>query len=226
MAEGTDKPRVVRPRDAASLIPLRRIGGTLHVLMGRRARAHRFLPNFYVFPGGRVDVADADRRVDSALAAADAASVAAQAGSRLAHALAVAAVRETYEETGLVIGRLIEGEIVPALGRLRAVMRAITPTDSPIRFHARFFASMIEPDDGEIRGNGELLDLAWRPIEASLELPLADITEYLLIHVERLLEASPHPHGLALFAYHGPRVEIRAPDRTRRPWVPFAGRKR
>ena len=74
--------------------------------------------------------------------------------------VAVAAVRETYEETGLLLGRLIAGRLEPALSGLDHIVRAITPTDSPIRFHARFFLADIASASGTLRGNGELLDLA------------------------------------------------------------------
>ena len=49
----------MRPRDAATLILVRMKGKTPEVLMGCRAAAHAFMPNRYVFPGGRVDRADA-----------------------------------------------------------------------------------------------------------------------------------------------------------------------
>jgi hypothetical protein len=48
-----------RPRDAATLILLDRSGGAVRVLLGRRSRHHAFMPNRFVFPGGRTDPADA-----------------------------------------------------------------------------------------------------------------------------------------------------------------------
>src|SRR3546814_11957425 len=52
------RPSPVRPQDAASLILLRRGPGGPEVLMGRRAGGHRFLPNVYAFPGGRLGSSD------------------------------------------------------------------------------------------------------------------------------------------------------------------------
>ena len=49
----------MRPRDAATLILVRMKGKTPEVLMGCRAAAHAFMPNRYVFPGGKVDPDDA-----------------------------------------------------------------------------------------------------------------------------------------------------------------------
>ncbi|HUF44051.1 MAG TPA: NUDIX hydrolase, partial [Aestuariivirgaceae bacterium] len=47
----------IRPRDAATLIILRRDGAKTRVLMGKRHSDHAFMPGKYVFPGGRVDAA-------------------------------------------------------------------------------------------------------------------------------------------------------------------------
>ena len=49
----------MRPRDAATLILVRMKNRTPEVLMGCRAAKSAFMPNRYVFPGGRVDLADA-----------------------------------------------------------------------------------------------------------------------------------------------------------------------
>ena len=57
----------MRPRDAATLILVRMKGKTPEVLMGCRDAKHAFMPNRYVFPGGRVDKADAHIPVATAL---------------------------------------------------------------------------------------------------------------------------------------------------------------
>jgi 8-oxo-dGTP pyrophosphatase MutT (NUDIX family) len=84
----------VRPRDAASLILLREGKSGLEVLIGRRGKGARFMPGRYVFPGGRVTPEDArawaGERADPAPAGL--------------LALKRAALRETFEETGLVLG--------------------------------------------------------------------------------------------------------------------------
>lgn len=201
-------PNVVRPRDAASLVLLRGAGGAHHVLMGRRARHHRFLPDFYVFPGGRVDPADGRAAVLSRLRP----RVAAYLGAR-AHALAVAAVRETYEETGITVGERHAGQLLPALDRLEYIVRAITPVSSPIRFHARFFLAVGEFGD-TLAGNGELLDLGWRPIEECLGLPIADITEFVLREVAQRL-AGQSSAGIPLFSFRHGRAAVRRQEFAR-----------
>src|SRR4029079_13762353 len=95
----------MRPRDAATLILVRMKGRTPEVLMVCRDAHSAFMPNRYVFPGGRVDKADAhvpiatplDRHVKARLL--EAASV------QRAQDIGVAAVREAFEETGLLLGK-------------------------------------------------------------------------------------------------------------------------
>jgi 8-oxo-dGTP pyrophosphatase MutT (NUDIX family) len=205
----TRAPDIVRPRDAASVVLLRREGPGHQVLMGRRARHHRFLPDFYVFPGGGVDPADSRSPVLTGLRA----EVEARLGAR-ARSLAVAAVRETYEETGVVLGELRAGRLHAALDRLDYVVRAITPVASPIRFHARFF--LAEGDfEGSLCGNGELLDLGWRPLAECLALPIADITEFVLREVAQRLSGQA-PGGIPVFGYRHGRVVVRREHVARR----------
>ncbi|HWA39559.1 MAG TPA: NUDIX domain-containing protein [Burkholderiales bacterium] len=170
----------VRPRDAATLVAWRRGAAGLEVLMGRRAGRHRFIPHHYVFPGGRVDRRDFAAPVASPLSPEVQAKLCASCPPRLAHALAVAAARETWEETGLALGDPER----PDLRHLDYALRAITPPASPMRFHARFFMVEAAHLAGELRGNGELLDLAWRPVAECLALPIVDVTEYTLRRIQ------------------------------------------
>ncbi|MGH7111031.1 MAG: NUDIX domain-containing protein, partial [Stellaceae bacterium] len=104
---------VARPRDAASLILLRGAGEKIEVLLGRRALFLRFMPGAYVFPGGAID--PGDRRGWAVETGAEA------LGDRLA-AAAHAALRETWEEVGLLFGR--PADQPPAAMSLQAVERA------------------------------------------------------------------------------------------------------
>jgi 8-oxo-dGTP pyrophosphatase MutT (NUDIX family) len=187
-------PRPVRPRDAATLVAWRRGASGLEVLMGRRAGRHRFVPHHYVFPGGRVDRRDFNVEMRSPLKKDVLEKLCSSCNPRLAHALAVAAARETWEETGLALGDAHR----PDLEALDYVLRAITPAQSPIRFHARFFAVEAGRLSGTLRGNGELLDLAWRPVAECLRLPIVDVTEFLL---RRLLAGPPERGPVQLFSF-------------------------
>ncbi len=185
----------VRPRHAASLILLRKTLAGPRVLMGRRPAKSRFAPDVFVFPGGRVDAADFDQPVASALAPDCVRRTGADV--RLAAALASAALRETGEETGLVLAH--------DHGPLSLAARAITPTISPVRFHARFFVVDADLAQGEAADSHELADLAWRTLDDSLQLPLFDITEAIL----RTLQVEGAPF---LMTYRSGTTRVRALD--------------
>jgi 8-oxo-dGTP pyrophosphatase MutT (NUDIX family) len=199
----------LRPRDAATLILLRS-GSTAipEVLLGCRAAAHAFMPNRYVFPGGRVDPADAripvatplDPFVDERLQRA--------ATAQRARALAVAAIRETFEETGLLLAKPLEGGapaqdygahwqgfldkgLAPALDCLDLIARAVTPPGRPRRFNARFFMARAEDATGEIRPSSEMGDIRWVRLDEARELPLPAITGLILGEVGRLAKEPP-----------------------------------
>ena len=176
--------------------------------MGRREPRDRFMPDVYVFPGGRVDPSDATTPAASELRADVAAALERTTGRARARAIAIAAVRETFEETGLVLGER-EGEGVrPALGHLQYLARAITPAANPIRYHARFFLADAELCSGALRGNGELLDLAWVSIRDALGLNVIDVTQAVLHEVADRLSGRAAP-GVPLIHYRGVSQRIR-----------------
>ena len=198
MTKSTDRAaappaRAVRPRDAASLVILRGSEGATEVLLGRRASRHRFMPNVYVFPGGRLDPADGKTPLVQDLAPDVARRLRQKWPAKLARALAVAAARETFEETGLIFGSLEGDRLTPNLASFDYIARAITPPDSPIRFHARFFLSHAATASGRLRDSAELQDLNWVPLPRALEMPLVDVTEFVLREVARRLEGWQHP---------------------------------
>src|SRR6202040_3868332 len=102
----------LRPKDAATLILIDRSGPTPKVLLGKRHHGHRFLPGKFVFPGGGVEPADKrmptarplDRHAEQRLMRA-----VKRPSPLKARALALAAIRETYEETGLLLGAPASG---------------------------------------------------------------------------------------------------------------------
>jgi 8-oxo-dGTP pyrophosphatase MutT (NUDIX family) len=201
----------VRPRDAASLILLRGSDTRVEVLMGRRAAGHRFLPDVYVFPGGRVDAKDYVAPSHTGLREDVQTRVAVSGGAARARALAVTALRETWEETGLALGRVRDNRLLPELHRLDYLARAITPPASPIRFHARFFIAHAGGQEGELGGSGELLDLAWRPLEQCLRMPVADVTEFVLGQIADYLGRGARLDGwdAPLFSYRNGVSRVR-----------------
>jgi 8-oxo-dGTP pyrophosphatase MutT (NUDIX family) len=186
----------VRPRLAATLILVRRDQGPPQILMGRRSGGHDFMPDKWVFPGGRVDRCDWGARAASELRSDVAAAVAAAnpyaSQPRLARALAMAAVRETFEEAGLLLAR--PAAMAPTRGAWRAfqttasggadlaalsfVARAVTPPDRPKRFDASFFTAdasrLISLDRSQ--ESGELDEIDWFGFEDIARLDLPSVT--------------------------------------------------
>ena len=166
--------------------------------MGRRRAGARFVPGCYVFPGGAVDPADRNARPATRLDPRIVGKLAVANSAQRAQALAMAAVRETYEETGLLVGKaataetadhpawrpFVDAGLAPALGLLSYVGRAITPTSNRrIRFHARFFRVDEQYVSGVLAGDGELEDLRWVATTDLADLPLVDVTEFMLAEV-------------------------------------------
>ena len=186
---------------------LRGRGGAARVLLGRREPQHRFMPHVWVFPGGRVDPEDARAPASSELSPEVAAKLETRWSPARARALAIAAIRETFEETGLAFGKLVDGELHPDLARLDYLARAITPTLSPIRFHARFFLTDAAGGSGQLGGNGELLDLRWIPIPEALELPIINVTRFVLQEIARRAAGHPSPGVLSIrFRLESPQL--------------------
>lgn len=185
--------RSMRPVDAATMVVWRRRRGTLEVLMGRRHHNHVFMPRAYVFPGGRVDPADKQLIPETGLRADVQARLERAANPTRARAIAAAAVRETWEETGLVIGKLEGDALRPGLARLDYFFRAITPPGRTRRFDARFFLGEAEGVTGKLAGDGELVDVAFRSFDESRLLDVAGITRIALAEAERHILNPPPP---------------------------------
>jgi 8-oxo-dGTP pyrophosphatase MutT (NUDIX family) len=168
------RPKTVRARHAASLLVWREAGQATEILMGMRGARHRFMPNRLVFPGGAVDRADLSAPFASGLSRRTTVALHHNANVRLAHGLGIAAARELLEETGLSLGS------PPALGGLDYLARAVTPTDSPIRFNARFFCVHASGVSGELGGDGELDNLRFYDMAEALALDLAAPTRRML----------------------------------------------
>ena len=200
--------RSLRPRDAATVMVIRRDGPAPRILMGRRARGHVFMAQKWVFPGGRIHPADFRVSAASELDDATAGLLGRTAPPARARALAAAAVRELFEETGLILGApgtartrspewqpFVATGHLPHLAPLQFVGRAITPPVRPRRFDARFF--MVEAqhlaslDPGS--GCGELDEIAWFSWEEAERLDLPSITRAILADVAARLHTPDRP---------------------------------
>jgi len=208
----SDAPRTpVEPRDAASLVLIRDGAHGPEVLMGRRPMTARFMPGVYVFPGGAVDASDFAVQSGRMLASDVLARLRRQARQPLAHALAWASIRETWEETGLLLGAAgsVTGQadcpavqafaaagLAPDLTALDYLMRAVTPPYIRIRFNTRFFIADGAAARGPLRPSPELEEVGWRPIDDALGLSIINVTEIVLNAAKRYWQARPEPDPL------------------------------
>jgi len=176
------RPKAVRARHAASIVVLR--GDEPQMLMGTRGAKHRFMPNRLVFPGGAVDRADLSARCATELPSHALRLLQRSANPHLARALAIAAARELEEETGLTLGN------PPRLDGIDYLCRAITPTNSPIRFNARFMVVHADQLSGTLAGSGELESLRFYGMHEALALDLATPTRMVIDRVRIWLALS------------------------------------
>lgn len=208
-------------RDAATVILWRSGPGGPEILMGQRGAGAVFMPDKVVFPGGAVDDDDAVLDVPVVLEPLTARRLAVRAGTRPAAAIALAAVRELWEETGLCLGRVdpsardravpagwrgfFDLGILPDTSALHFVFRAVTPPGRPRRFDARFFlAPATALVDASIVPHGtELERLAWYDLPAARALPLPFVTRVVLAELEQSLAVgAPDPAAPVPFFHH------------------------
>lgn len=206
-----DKAPAVRPRDASTLIVVRQESKQPKILMGKRAASHKFMPNKFVFPGGRLDFVDQRLNVPYDLAAPVMHRLRKETQARVSDnklkGLALAAIRETFEETGLIIGRKTDTRlrsshagwqsyfdhgVEPPLEQLDFICRAVTPTFRTRRFDTRFFMvydEFIHTDPETMdKASGELLDLHWLTLEEARKLDLPSITRSVIDLVEKRMQ--------------------------------------
>ena len=222
----------VRPRDAATLIIIDRTARTPKVLLGRRHAGHKFMPGKFVFPGGRIELGDRSMPVAGALHARAEQALTARVrrpSAARARALALAAVRETFEETGLMLGTREHGPpetapdgpwsafreagVFPDLEALQVVARAITPPRRPRRFDTRFFAAdrtaIAHEADGIVGPDSELVELTWVTIADAKRLDLPLITHSILEELEDRIAAGFAPELPIPFYYERRRRFVR-----------------
>ncbi len=189
----------LRPKDAATIILVDRRGTSPRFLMGRRGGGHAFMPDLYVFPGGRRDRRDHALPFGRDLHPLVTERLLSGSPRRMtaggARALALAAMRELKEETGLSVNARDDAD----LGLLRYVARAITPPGNVRRFDTRFF--LLPMDDtgiatDDLRDSDEMQDLRWVGAAEMTGLSIPRITLAVLDDVNSLLAADPSlPYG-------------------------------
>jgi 8-oxo-dGTP pyrophosphatase MutT (NUDIX family) len=182
------------------------------------------MPGKFVFPGGRIELGDRKMPVMGALNPRAEAALSARVtrpARHLGRALALASIRETFEETGLMLGTkdygvpddvpegpweaFREHGVFPDLEAVQFVARAITPPKRPKRFDTRFFAvdrrAIAHEVGGVIGPDAELIELAWVNLEEAKRLDLPTITTVILDELETRLKAGFAPELPVPFYY-------------------------
>ena len=200
-------------RDAATVILIRDPAGNPRILMGQRGREAAFMPDKYVFPGGAADPGDAAVPLARPLSPACRTRLLSHAGDPAPEALAAAAIREIWEETGQILGTaglwpdappswagFAAQGFRPDAGGLSFFFRALTPPGRPRRFDARFFladaAELASDPDDFSRAEGELRHLHWVPLAEARALDLPYITRIVLAELERQLPRTGAPQAV------------------------------
>lgn len=192
-------------RAAATTVLWRDGAEGLQVLMGQRGAQAAFMPSKYVFPGGAVDSDDAKGETNIALhpRCLGRLRLNCPADAPQPDALATAALRELWEETGLQLARAPTGEFP-----LRFVFRAITPPGRSRRFDARFFlvnaASIIGDPHDFSAASDELSHLHWIGLSSARSLDLPFITEVVLSEIGHVLQQGSQDDGVPFFDNSGP----------------------
>lgn len=198
-------------RHAATTIVQRQTPKGRSVLMGQRGASAAFMPGKFVFPGGAVDpvdksipLTDIEPAVHTALS---------EETSLPPSAIIAAAVRELWEESGLILGRSSAWDDPPkgwrgfaATGHVPSAkgctffFRAVTPVGRPRRFDARFIlvdAAEVTSDlDDFSRAEDELSHLQWIPLEEARSFDLPFITQVVLAE---LMAGSDQSQGVPFF---------------------------
>ena len=209
------------PKDAATLVLVRRDKDGPRVLMGQRHGGMAFMANKYVFPGGRVDPGDQRIALGGALRPHVEARLTKGASAARARGLALAAIRETFEEAGVLVGeraadfprtknvawqRFFAHGIAPRLDALEFIARAITPPNRTRRFDARFFmadASAIA-HVLDAAHTDELLTPCWLTLTEARALDLPSITRIVLDEAEaRIGDGTDASRPVPFFRFHG-----------------------
>jgi 8-oxo-dGTP pyrophosphatase MutT (NUDIX family) len=188
---GDNAAEIAVPHPAATTVLLRDSESGPEILLMRRNRSAGFVPGAYVFPGGRVDAADADPAVTR---------LATLPGPPPAYYW-IAAMRELFEEAGVLLARTTGGdyaldardgalatareallqdrtsiaqvladlELSPAFDRMMPCAHWITPIAEPRRFDTRFFLAALPTERVALADAREMSDMIWLTAGAALD---------------------------------------------------------
>jgi 8-oxo-dGTP pyrophosphatase MutT (NUDIX family) len=214
----------LRPVGAATLILVDTKLKKPRILMGKRNPKLRFMPGKFVFPGGRVDPSDRVMLASGALSPRAEMRLMSQTSGMTplkCRALAMAAIRETFEETGLMIGNGDYGKpgkapagvwqefadqgLFPTPDALTFIARAITPPRRPRRFDTRFFVASLTSVGGKVERtigpDAELTELVWVTLDDAAKLDLPVITQVIVEELKERITLGLERDGPVPFYY-------------------------
>ncbi len=223
------------PRDAATVVMLRDAPGGLEVFLLQRHGLSDVLGGAYVFPGGKIDAEDAEliTQLDQSVAALHAALGEPDTAAELAASCYVAALREAFEESGVLYAHgATAGQVERATALLRqghgfaevlkqlalrldthSVLpwsRWITPKMASVsskRFDTRFFVAAFPSQQTARHDDVEATESVWLAPRVALE-------QYRDGHIEL---APPQIMSLAHLARHASVASVLAEARGQRP---------
>ncbi len=202
-------PRAARPKKASTIILWKGPRENPQILMGQRAKRHDFMPDVFVFPGGRVDRADSYAGSMGEISPRTKKILEAAYSPRQARALLLAGVRETFEETSLMLGRKApqarnlnhksydafrEAGQLPDISGIEVIGRAITPPRRHKRFDTWFFArDMNGVNATDTADSHELLNVDWFTFDQIAQLKTHVATDTMLKVMKRFLTQDNPP---------------------------------
>ncbi len=187
--------KAVRPKLASTIVLISGPKDNPKILMGQRAKRHDFMPSVYVFPGGRVDRADSYAPFVKDLNTRTAKILEHLYSPRRARAVVLAAIRETFEETGLMLGQnkdwtknlnhpgwdaFRNSGHVPDLSGIEVFGRAVTPPYRHKRFDTWFFIKWLDDVRSDISDSAELLNVDWFTFDQIKDLETARATDMMI----------------------------------------------
>ena len=211
--------RAVRPKNAATVMIIRRDAKKPRVLMGKRHGGHSFMPDRWVFPGGRIDRADYRAPFATDLRGDVGGLFDRYLPAGRGRALALAAVRETWEEAGLLLAKPGQARatgpwktfaaqgVLPDLEALDVIARAITPPAVGKRFDTWFLLADAErltslerqPDCGELE------EIDWIDFDDAMGLPLPAVTRMMIKEAVARMEDPSRPKPFLRYKDKGMR---------------------